>query len=122
MIPFSLCYTPGCYKPACILVFPFWDLLIPVSEQIWSAEFLDWLPRFRRVWNLRLEASHLLHFDPVRTTECAPAIPEPHELAAMHLTVSVSASGEGSPATATSWNTACSHSRSDVRTRMGVYG
>jgi hypothetical protein len=50
------------------------------------------------VWNLRLELGHHLKPQPLRTTECAPAIPEHPEQAAAS---SVPAAGYGPPTTAT---------------------
>ena len=54
------------------------------------------------VWNLRLELGHQLEPTPVRTTEFAPAIPQPREQAAAS---TAPASGYGPPTTATSWKT-----------------
>jgi hypothetical protein len=54
------------------------------------------------VWNLRLELGHQVEPTPVRTTEFAPAIPQPREQAAAS---SAPASGYGPPTTATSWKT-----------------
>jgi hypothetical protein len=54
------------------------------------------------VWNLRLELGREIEPTPVRTTEFAPAIPEPREQAPAS---SVPASGYGPPSPATSWKT-----------------
>jgi len=71
------------------------------SHSAWGQE--AWQVISQWTWNLRLELGHQLHPDPLRTTEFAPAIPEPHEQSAAHPSPSAPAAGYGPPAPATSW-------------------
>jgi hypothetical protein len=49
-----------------------WCSHSPAGQQAWQI-VSQW------IWNVRLELGHQLHPDPVRTTEFAPAVPEPKE-------------------------------------------
>jgi len=49
-----------------------WCSHSPAGQEVWQI-VSQW------IWNVRLELGHLLHPDPVRTTEFAPAVPEAKE-------------------------------------------
>lgn len=68
------------------------------SHSAWGQQ--AWQMVAQWTWNLRLELGHLLAPEPVRTTECAPALPPQHDPTPAAFPA---ASGYAPPATATSW-------------------
>ena len=66
-----------------------WCSHSPAGQEAWQI-VSQW------IWNVRLELGHLLHPDPVRTTEFAPAMPETKEQQPRTF-------GYGKPSVAASW-------------------
>jgi hypothetical protein len=69
------------------------------SHSAWGQEAWQLISQW--VWNLRLELGHQLEPTPLRTTEFAPALPDPNAQTATCPASSAPASGYAPPATAT---------------------
>jgi hypothetical protein len=71
------------------------------SYSAWGQE--TWQIVAQWTWNLRLELGHLLAPEPVRTTEFAPALPDPRDADASTPPACAPSPGYAAPATSTSW-------------------